>query len=146
MSESAVFEGQQQEQQEQEIVQVDEEWQELHDQLCGSAEEIRRLLEKEKLDAAERASAEKELIRLEKLRRQLEEMARLEAAARAAAEAKLERERKRQAIITKLRSIGRCPAGFNWIPEGNGFRCGGGSHTVSYAQAGTTKDEARQYF
>ena len=33
-------------------------------------------------------------------------------------------------IMDRLRSQGPCPAGFSWFRQGNGWRCGGGSHFV----------------
>ena len=30
----------------------------------------------------------------------------------------------------RLQTMGPCPAGFAWFREGNGWRCGGGSHFV----------------
>ena len=33
-------------------------------------------------------------------------------------------------ILDRLRSMGPCPAGFAWFRQGNGWRCGGGSHFV----------------
>jgi AAA+ superfamily predicted ATPase len=131
---------------EDEDVQVEPEWQDLYAQLGANAKEIARLLAEKELDEAERAAAEKELRRLAELRRKLEELARLEAAARAAAEAELQRERKRQAVVAKLRAMGTCEQGFAWIAQGGGFRCAGGSHFVSFAQVGVSEQEARSMF
>ena len=33
-------------------------------------------------------------------------------------------------IMDRLRTMGPCPAGFAWFRQGNGWRCGGGSHFV----------------
>ena len=33
-------------------------------------------------------------------------------------------------IMERLRTMGPCPAGFAWFRQGNGWRCGGGSHFV----------------
>ena len=33
-------------------------------------------------------------------------------------------------IMDRLRTQGPCPAGFSWFRQGNGWRCGGGSHFV----------------
>jgi AAA+ superfamily predicted ATPase len=125
---------------------VEPEWQDLYAQLGANAKEISRLLAEKELDEAERAAAEKELRRLAELRRKLEELARLEAAARAAAEAELQRERKRQAVVAKLRAMGTCEMGYCWIAQGGGFRCAGGSHFVSYGQVGVSEQEARSMF
>jgi SpoVK/Ycf46/Vps4 family AAA+-type ATPase/DNA-binding transcriptional MerR regulator len=36
-----------------------------------------------------------------------------------------------EAVLAKVRKIGRCPMGFEWIKIDGGYRCGGGSHTVT---------------
>jgi hypothetical protein len=42
--------------------------------------------------------------------------------------------KKEQQIQEKLKQIAKCPAGFQWIKQGGGYRCGGGSHYVSQAE------------
>ncbi|KAA8492707.1 NFX1-type zinc finger-containing protein 1 [Porphyridium purpureum] len=45
----------------------------------------------------------------------------------------VERERERAKLAAKqlqLKSIGVCPAGYSWCPEGDGWRCAGGSHFI----------------
>ncbi len=106
-----------------------QEQQKLLDQMKAEMEE--RL--KQEQDDAHRKAIEDELRRLEELRLQLE---------RAKEEERrklLEKEQKRQAIMRKLASIGLCPAGYVWHREGSGFRCGGGSHFVTFAQLGITE-------
>jgi hypothetical protein len=51
---------------------------------------------------------------------------------------KAEEERKRQEATaqTKLRQMGICPAGFQWIKQGGGYKCAGGTHWVNDAQLG----------
>jgi hypothetical protein len=39
-----------------------------------------------------------------------------------------------KAVQAKLARMGRCPAGFEWFPVGDGWRCGGGSHFVGADQ------------
>ena len=34
-------------------------------------------------------------------------------------------------IRAKLKELARCPAGFDWHRDGDGWRCNGGSHFVS---------------
>jgi hypothetical protein len=45
--------------------------------------------------------------------------------------AKTEKERK---VQEHIRSIGLCPVGFEWLPDGDGYRCAGGSHFISRSQ------------
>lgn len=52
----------------------------------------------------------------------------------AAREALRLKEAQMQRLQEKLRCIGRCPMNFQWIPEGSGYRCAGGSHFVSKSQ------------
>ncbi|KAM6493098.1 P-loop containing nucleoside triphosphate hydrolase protein [Amanita muscaria] len=51
---------------------------------------------------------------------------------------RLEEQRKQQEaqVQRKLRSMGVCPVGYQWLPHGGGYRCAGGSHFVSNAQLG----------
>lgn len=42
-----------------------------------------------------------------------------------------ERKRQEEAIMHRVRMIGRCCAGFDWIKQAGGYRCAGGSHYVS---------------
>jgi hypothetical protein len=39
-----------------------------------------------------------------------------------------------KAVQQALQSIGQCEAGFDWVREGSGYRCKGGSHYVSDSQ------------
>ncbi|KAL0932639.1 AAA family ATPase [Colletotrichum truncatum] len=45
-----------------------------------------------------------------------------------------ERRKKEEEERKKAALIGRCPAGYSWIKQANGFRCAGGSHCVSNEQ------------
>ncbi|KAI1379383.1 P-loop containing nucleoside triphosphate hydrolase protein [Hypoxylon crocopeplum] len=47
-----------------------------------------------------------------------------------------ERARKEFEIKTRLKKMGRCPVGYEWIPQGDGYRCAGGSHFLSNQQLG----------
>jgi septal ring factor EnvC (AmiA/AmiB activator) len=103
---------------------------------------------------AHRAAVAIELDRLERLRLELiameQERQRLLAeqqAARDAAEKKrlqdeadqlqqdkermLREEKAKQQLMEKLRSIGKCPAGFTWTKTSSGYVCARGSHHVS---------------
>jgi len=46
------------------------------------------------------------------------------------------RKREEAKVQQKLRHMGVCVAGFRWIKQSGGYRCGGGSHCVSNAQLG----------
>lgn len=123
-----------------------------------AAEEERRLqqelqkAEKQKQAAQARAAAleramaaAKDNLARAEIERQLEEARRREAEVRAAREraaAELRRkqqeeaEKKRMAeeMQRRLDYMGLCPAGFQWIRQGDGYRCAGGSHFMSHSQ------------
>lgn len=40
-------------------------------------------------------------------------------------------EAQRQRKLAKLRVIGKCPVGYDWIQCGNRWQCAGGSHWVN---------------
>ncbi|KAI0597891.1 P-loop containing nucleoside triphosphate hydrolase protein [Biscogniauxia sp. FL1348] len=67
-----------------------------------------------------------------------EELRQLEAARDAAVRERLAQEkraRREQAVKEALARSGRCPAGFEWVPQGDGgYRCAGGSHYVDAGQ------------
>ena len=94
----------------------DEVWEQLQrDQRAEEAREEEYLQLKEEAKTASAAAREAILKRLvEEERRRREEL-----------------ERKK-----KLEMAGRCPAGFHWIEQGNGYRCAGGSHFVSKEELG----------
>ena len=76
------------------------------------------LEEKRQIEAALQAKREAE----EKLRKAMEEA---------------EKKRRQELEIQKkIRDMGICPAGFRWISDGAGYRCGGGSHYLSNSQLG----------
>ena len=47
-----------------------------------------------------------------------------------------ERKKEEHKVQQKLRRIGKCAAGFNWIEQENGYRCAGGSHFVGNGDLG----------
>jgi hypothetical protein len=64
------------------------------------------------------------------------ERARKAAALKAREEAeRLVRQREAQAQA-KLRFMGICPAGYQWIKQAGGYRCSAGGHFVTYSQLG----------
>ncbi|KAL4812011.1 P-loop containing nucleoside triphosphate hydrolase protein [Aspergillus spinulosporus] len=77
------------------------------------------------------AKKQRERRRLEELKRRAE-LERL----RKIREAEEQARRKEQQIQQKLRHMGRCIAGFQWIKQATGYRCAGGSHFVSNAALG----------
>jgi ankyrin repeat protein/replication-associated recombination protein RarA len=93
------------------------------------AERLQR--ERERLQAVFEAALQAEADELE--RRRIQELIRqAEEAERKIGEAQ-ERERKAQ---EKLRSMGICPAGFQWVKVAGGYRCSRGGHTVPDSQLG----------
>ena len=98
-------------------------------------------------DAAKEEALEKQAAIDDEARRRWEEMRQkaVEAKRRADEEAlrlkKLMEERQRaqqqeQKAQERLRQMGVCPAGFRWIKQSGGYRCGGGSHFVTDTQLG----------
>ncbi|KAI0846858.1 P-loop containing nucleoside triphosphate hydrolase protein [Daldinia vernicosa] len=73
--------------------------------------------------------------RREELRKLEEARVRHELAERARREQE-ERVKKEKAMQEKLMRMGRCPVGYEWIPQGDGYRCAGGSHFMSNGQLG----------
>ena len=96
-------------------------------------ENVKRKLEKAKIEADEQSRREHEQARLrhEMKRREEEEVAReLERKRQIMEEAR----RKEQANQMKLKTMGVCVMGYRWIKQSGGYRCAGGSHWVSDAQ------------
>ncbi|KAJ2919476.1 hypothetical protein MD484_g928, partial [Candolleomyces efflorescens] len=98
---------------------------ELARQAAQAQEEARR----KQLEEQMRKAEEKE----RRLRAERERIAELERRAR---QAENERKQKEEAVQRKLREMGVCVAGFQWIQMGGGYRCAGGSHFVSSQQLG----------
>lgn len=96
-------------------------WQET---ACPDERRIDRVLRPQvgSVRAAAAAAVRQEEERLAELARLAKEERQREEAAEAARQA-------------KLRTMGPCPAGFAWHREGQGWRCNGGSHTLSAAAA-----------
>lgn len=88
-------------------------------------------------DAARRAELErKRIAALEKAARVAAEKARIAEQIRREQQAAAERKRQEEKAQQKLRAMGVCPVGYQWIPEGDGYRCAGGSHFVTRSQLG----------
>ncbi|KAI9742870.1 MAG: hypothetical protein M1818_003599 [Claussenomyces sp. TS43310] len=87
----------------------------------AEAQELRRLREEARIREL-KAKAERERIQREWEERRQQQ---------------LERERMEAQMQTKLRQMGVCSAGFQWIKQSGGYRCAGGAHFVSDGQLGT---------
>ena len=104
--------------------------------------------EKKRIQDLQRAEAQaRDAAHRAELQRQREEARLKEIAARAAREkaaaehrAKQEAERQRRErearAQQKLRELGVCPNGFQWIKMGSMYRCAGGAHQVAESQLG----------
>jgi SpoVK/Ycf46/Vps4 family AAA+-type ATPase len=127
----------------------DEVWEQL--QRDREAEEQREEVYRKLKDAARKATeAAREAIvkRLvdEKEQQDEEERQRKEAARKAAEEAKEritrwlqqaeERRKKEEAVKKRLKEMGACPMGYDWIKQNGGWRCAGGSHWLGDGQLG----------
>lgn len=110
----------------------------LRDAENARLEEVQRLEEQRRLaDEKRRKEIEQQL---------REEKRRIEAALKAKREAeeklrkmREEAEKKKQedlAVQKKIRDMGICPAGYRWIKQRGGYRCGGGTHFISNSQLG----------
>ncbi|KAJ5055777.1 P-loop containing nucleoside triphosphate hydrolase protein [Bipolaris maydis] len=105
------------------MVAREEEFRRLQEQKRKEEEQIREFIRAEKAaaDEKERRAREQARIAAELERRRRDEEL-------AAIERKRQKEKERQ---SKLRMLGPCPAGFVWIKQASGYRCAGGSHTLS---------------
>ncbi|KAL6872438.1 P-loop containing nucleoside triphosphate hydrolase protein [Trichoderma longibrachiatum] len=122
----------------------DEIWEQLQkDKEAAARQETqyRDLQEARKNAEAARKKILKELLKEEEIKE--EERRKLEEARKKAEEARekilrqlVEQEERRKEEVrkqAKIRALGICPAGFNWIKQGDGYRCAGGSHFLTNA-------------
>ncbi len=110
------------------MIAKEREFQRLQEEKRKEEERIEELKRAEKAaaDEEERRKREAERIAAELERRRREELL-----------AAIERERQREAEMQKrLRTLGLCPAGFQWIKQAGGYRCAGGSHWLDDSQLG----------
>lgn len=110
----------------------------------AAAEDLARAAAAEEALLAQKAKDEEEANRLKRLHEQarLERLRVLrakqaaEAALRKAREEDQQRRKEEARVQEKLRDLGVCVAGFRWIKQPGGYRCGGGSHFIGNAQLG----------
>ncbi|KAK2855600.1 hypothetical protein FQN49_005033 [Arthroderma sp. PD_2] len=91
---------------------------------------------KEMEDEQNKDSESQKLIEEDRLRRQIA-LAKYERKIRQIVREKMKEEevkKKEQEAQKKLREMGVCPAGFQWIKQAGGYRCAGGTHFVTDAQ------------
>lgn len=115
------------------MIEEEEERQKELLELKGKEDKAARAAEEAKRQQNEelRKSLEDERLQLERERRMQEESAKeVEIKQQAKAKAR----RKEQATQVKLRGMGVCLQGYQWIKRPGGYRCTGGSHWVSDAQ------------
>lgn len=121
---------------------IAEEKERRRQRLMQQLEAEMRALERKKLEeeAMSRALAQKQAENEEAKRRYEEhkKQERLREQERQRKQALYEAEKKKREQQvrdqTKLRNMGLCPAGYQWIPQNGGYRCAGGAHFVSSAQ------------
>lgn len=105
--------------------------QELIESQRKAAELERKIKEKEEALKRERDEAK----RREELRK-LEEARRLKDIEDRKRKEKMEAMMREKQAQVKLRSMGICPAGFQWIKQEGGYRCSAGGHWVTDSQLG----------
>jgi hypothetical protein len=103
---------------------------------AAAVAEIQRL-ERLRLELIEKEKERQRLLAAQQAARDAEEKQRLQHLANLIQQEnqrRLREERERQQLNERLRRIGKCPVGYAWIREGNGYVCEGGSHRVSDGQ------------
>ena len=96
-------------------------------------EETRKQEEERRRQEEERRKQEEEKQKQEEERRKEEEETRKQEEEKR----KQEEMQKQEAVVQeKLRCMGICPAGYQWIKQPGGYRCAAGSHFVTDAQLG----------
>ncbi|KLO93636.1 related to ECM32-DNA dependent ATPase/DNA helicase B [Fusarium fujikuroi] len=93
---------------------------------AGVSDEVWEQLQKDK---EQEAKDEEEFRRLKKAQQNASDADREKLVRRILAEE--EKRKKIEARKAKLMTMGVCPAGFNWIKQGGGYRCAGGAHWMS---------------
>ena len=89
-----------------------------------------RSLEKQEEARKARERAHQEHLKALKAKQQAEERL------RRVKEALERQQKKEKRVQEKLRHMGVCPVGYQWIKEASGYRCAGGSHFVSNMRLG----------
>ena len=104
------------------MVAKEREYRHLQEEICQEEERIKELIR------AERAAADEEERRIrEQARIQAELERRRRDEKMAAVEREREKEKERQ---KKLKIMGPCPMGYQWIKQARGYRCAGGAHLL----------------
>jgi len=101
----------------------------------AAAEELAQKVAKDNAAAVAELMRQREEARI----RELQAKAAQEKALAAWREKQQEEERRKREeakVQQKLRQMGVCVAGFQWIKQSGGYRCAGGSHFISDAQLG----------
>jgi len=115
---------------------------ELAEQRKQEDAEKKRIRDLQKAEAQARDAAHRAELQRQREEARLKELAARAARERAAAELRAkqeaERQRKEQEARAqqKLRELGICPMGFQWIKMGSMYRCAGGSHQAHVSQLG----------
>eukprot|EP01041_Mallomonas_annulata_P004090 gene4090-8130_t len=120
------------------LVKSDIESLEEEDRLRREAEENRRrqVAEEDRLRREAELNRQRQALEQDRLRRKAEQdrlSQEAEEAARKTAELKQQIDKESRAQ-QKLRRMGKCSAGFDWIKTSYGYQCAGGSHQISDAQ------------
>lgn len=106
------------------------------EKMAEDAKKERRAIEEIRRISNALKKARDDARRMEELQRQREAARVREQQARAAKEAERKRREVEVRAQARLKQMGRCIAGYQWIKQANGYRCAGGSHFVGNFELG----------